>query len=108
MSGPPNGNDRAASPSADCANGGAMDAAAWAKEFEELVAKVKAAAEEWGVEPDSVEGRFVSALLGTTWWLGGVCLAAQARAEAIVRGKVRRPNANLLRQERLGALRRFH
>ena len=85
MSGPPNGSDRAASPSADSANGGALDAADWAKEFEQLVARVKAAAEEWGVEPDSVEGRFVSALLGTTRWLGRLCVAAQARAEAVVR-----------------------
>jgi hypothetical protein len=85
MSGPPNGSDRAASPSTDSANGGALDAAAWAKEFEQLVAGVKAAAEEWGVEPDSVEGRFVSALLGTTRWLGGICVAAQANVENVVR-----------------------
>jgi hypothetical protein len=85
MSGPPNGSDRAASPSTDSANGGALDAAAWAKEFEQLVAEVKAAAEEWGVEPDSVEGRFVSALLGTTRWLGGICVAAQANVENVVR-----------------------
>ena len=85
MSGPPNGSDRAASPSADSANGGALDAADWAKEFEQLVAQVKAAAEDWGVEPDSVEGRFVSALLGTTRWLGRLCVATQTRAEAVVR-----------------------
>jgi hypothetical protein len=79
------GSDRAASPSTDSANGGALDAAAWAKEFERLVAEVKAAAEEWGVEPDTVEGRFVSALLGTTRWLGRICVAAQANVESVVR-----------------------
>jgi hypothetical protein len=62
-----------------------VDAAAWANEFEQLVANVEAAAEEWGVEADSVEGRFVSALLGTTRWLGRLCVAAQARAEAVAR-----------------------
>ena len=71
--------------STNSANGGALNAAAWAKEFEQLVAEVKAAAEEWGVEPDSVEGRFVSALLGTTRWLGGICVAAQAKVENVVR-----------------------
>jgi hypothetical protein len=63
----------------------AVDAGAWANEFKQLVANVEAAAEEWGVEADSVEGRFVSALLGTTRWLGRLCVAAQARMEAVVR-----------------------
>ena len=85
MSGSPNGSDRAASLSADADGGAAVDAAAWASEFEQLVAEVRAAAEEWGVEPDGVEGRFVSALLGTTRWLGRLCLAAQARAETVFR-----------------------
>lgn len=85
MSGSPNGSDRAASQPADAGGGAALDAAAWASEFEQLVAEVKAAAEEWGVKPDTVEGRFVSALLGTTRWLGPLCVAAQARAEAVVR-----------------------
>src|ERR1700738_3533764 len=58
---------------------------AWANEFEQLVANVEGAAKEWGVEADSVEGRFVSALLGTTRWLGRLCVAAQAGAEAVVR-----------------------
>jgi hypothetical protein len=69
----------------ESADDSAVDAAAWANEFEQLVANVEAAAEEWGVDPDSVEGRFVSALLGTTRWLGRLCVAAQARAEAVVR-----------------------
>ena len=85
MSGSPNGSDLAALPPADPAGDPAVDAAAWANEFEQLVANVEAAAEEWGVEADSVEGRFVSALLGTTRWLGRLCVAAQARAEAVVR-----------------------
>jgi hypothetical protein len=85
MSGLRNGTDQAAPIPTDAAVGAAMDAAAWAKEFERLVADVEAAAAEWGVERDSVEGRFVSALLGTTRWLGQLCVAAQARAEAVVR-----------------------
>jgi hypothetical protein len=85
VSGSPNGSDRAASLPSDSGGGPAVDAAAWANEFEQLVANVEAAAEEWGVEADSVEGRFVSALLGTTRWLGRLCVAAQARAEAIAR-----------------------
>ena len=85
MSGVPNGSDRVASLPADPGSGPAVDAAAWANEFEQLVANVEAAAEEWGVEPDGVEGRFVSALLGTTRWLGRLCVAAQTRAEAVVR-----------------------
>jgi hypothetical protein len=84
VSGSPNGSDRALLPT-DSAGDPAVDAAAWANEFEQLVANVAAAAEEWGVEADSVEGRFVSALLGTTRWLGRLCVAAQARAEAVVR-----------------------
>jgi hypothetical protein len=85
VSGSPNGSDRAALLPADPAGDRAVDAAAWANEFEQLVANVEAAAEEWSVEADSVEGRFVSALLGTTWWLGRLCVPAQARAEAVVR-----------------------
>jgi hypothetical protein len=85
VSGSPNGSDRAALLPVESADDSAVDAAAWANEFEQLVANVEGAAEEWGVEPDSVEGRFVSALLGTTRWLGRLCVAAQARAEAVVR-----------------------
>jgi hypothetical protein len=62
-----------------------LDGAVWANEFEGLVADVEAAAEQWGVEPVSLEGRFVSALLGTTRWLGRVCVAAQTRVETVVR-----------------------
>ena len=70
---------------ADWEGAAAPDAAAWINEFEQLVAGVAAAAEEWGVESGSVEGRFVSALLGTTRWLGRLCLAAQVRAETVTR-----------------------
>jgi hypothetical protein len=85
VSGAPNGSDRAASLPENSGGDPAVDAAAWAHEFEQLVANVEAAAEKWGVEPHSVEGRFVSALLGTTRWLGRLCAAAQTRAEAVVR-----------------------
>jgi hypothetical protein len=82
VSGSPNGSDRTALLPPDSGDPGA-DAGAWANEFEQLVANVEDAAEEWGVEAGSVEGRFVSALLGTTRWLGRLCVAAQA--EAVVR-----------------------
>ena len=85
MSGSPNGSDRRALLPPDLGGDPAVDAGAWANEFKQLVANVEAAAEEWGVEADSVEGRFVSALLGTTRWLGRLCVAAQARMEAVVR-----------------------
>src|SRR6516164_9197430 len=90
MSGPPNGSHRAASPSTDSPNGGALDIAAWAK------------------ESDTVEERFVSALLGTTRWLGRICVVAQANAENIFGRAMRPPSESLLRQEGLGALRGFH
>jgi hypothetical protein len=85
VSGSPNGSDRTAVLPPDSGGDPAVEAAAWAHEFERLVANVEAAAEEWGVEADTVEGRFVSALLGTTRWLGQLCVATQARAEAVVR-----------------------
>jgi hypothetical protein len=85
VSASPNGSDGVASLPADSGGAAAPDAEAWVNEFERLVAGVEAAAEEWGVESGSVEGRFVSALLGTTRWLGRLCVAAQARAEAVVR-----------------------
>ena len=85
MSGSPNGSDRTALLPPDSGGDPAVDAGAWANEFEQLVANVEAAAEEWGVEAGSVEGRFVSALLGTTRWLGRLCVATQARTEAVVR-----------------------
>lgn len=85
MSASPNGSDGAALLPADSRGAAAPDAEAWINEFERLVAGVEAAAEEWGVESGSVEGRFVSALLGTTRWLGRLCLAAQVRAETVAR-----------------------
>jgi len=61
------------------------DAAAWKKEFGELVGSVRTTAREWGVRPDSLEGRFVSALLGTTEWLGRLSASSQATFEALGR-----------------------
>jgi hypothetical protein len=80
-----NGSDGADLLPAESEGAAASDTAAWFNEFEQLVARVEAAADEWGVESGSVEGRFVSALLGTTRWLGRLCLAAQARAETAAR-----------------------
>ena len=65
--------------------GAEADAAAWTKEFSELVGAVRTTAREWGVRPDSLEGRFVSALLGTTEWLGRLNASSQANFAAIGR-----------------------
>ena len=62
-----------------------VDAAAWEKELQGLISSVEKAAEEWGLRPDSREGKFVSALLGTTRWLGRLSLSAQARSEEVAR-----------------------
>jgi hypothetical protein len=85
VNGSPNGRDRGDPLPAESDGSRAADAAAWVNEFERLVAEVGAAAEEWGVEPEGLEGRFVSALLGTTRWLGRLSVAAQASLETIVR-----------------------
>jgi len=61
------------------------DASAWEKEFAALVGAVRTTAREWGVRPDSLEGRFVSALLGTTEWLGRLNASSQANFAAIGR-----------------------
>ena len=59
------------------------DAAAWQQEFAALVGAVRTTAQEWGVRPESLEGRFVSALLGTTEWLGRLSASSQATFEAL-------------------------
>ena len=64
---------------------GIADSASWEAEFQKQVAAVEKAARAWGVRPDSLEGRFVSALLTATGSLGRLCRAALARLETLAR-----------------------
>ncbi len=58
------------------------EAAKAARELEEVVRQLEVAAREWGVRPDHLEGRFVSALLGTLTWLGRLMQATTADQKA--------------------------
>ena len=46
------------------------------------IAETEDAARNWGVQPDRLEGKFVSALLGTLTWLGRLMHAAVADLKA--------------------------
>lgn len=67
------------------AAGSDSDTGSLERELEELVADVEAAGREWGVRPDSREGRFVSALLGAMGWLGRLGAASRTSFEALAR-----------------------
>lgn len=58
------------------------EAAKAAHELERVVRETEVAAREWGVRPDHLEGRFVSALLATMTWLGRLIQAAMADLKA--------------------------
>ena len=58
------------------------EAARAARELEEVVQRTEVAAREWGVRPDHLEGRFVSALLGCLTWLGRIMQATVADLKA--------------------------
>ena len=64
---------------------GAAASGSWEAEFQKQVAAVEKAARAWGVRPDSLEGRFVSALLTATGSLGRLCGAALGRLETLAR-----------------------
>jgi hypothetical protein len=53
-----------------------------ARELAEVVRQTELAAREWGVRPDHLEGRFVSALLGCLTWLGRIMQAALSDMKA--------------------------
>ncbi len=59
-----------------------VDPAAWTAEFDGLVGEVETTARDWGVRPESLEARFVKALLGTTRYLGRLAVLTQATSEA--------------------------
>jgi hypothetical protein len=50
-----------------------------------LVGETEKAARAWGVRPDHLEGRFVSALLGIVTWLARLVVAAAADLKAVMR-----------------------
>ena len=50
-----------------------------------LVGETEKAARAWGVRPDHLEGRFVSALLGIVTWLARLVVAAVADLNAVMR-----------------------
>jgi len=58
------------------------EAAKAALELERLVHQTEVAARDWGVRPDHLEGRFISALLSTLTWLGRLIQAAAADLKA--------------------------
>jgi hypothetical protein len=64
---------------------GDSDVAAREAEFREQMAAVEETARAWGVRPESLEGRFVSALLGMIGWSGRVSAAAQEELKALLR-----------------------
>lgn len=61
---------------------GDSEAAKAALELERLVQQTEVAAREWGVRPDHLEGRFVSAFLAALTWLGRLVRAASADMKA--------------------------
>ena len=58
------------------------EAAKAALELDRLVHQTEVAARDWGVRPDHLEGRFISALLNTLTWLGRLIQAAAADLKA--------------------------
>ena len=58
------------------------EAARAARELAEVVRQTEVAAREWGVRPDHLEGRFVSALLGCLTWLGRIMQATALALKA--------------------------
>lgn len=56
-----------------------------ADEFAAVLRQVEEAAREWGVRPDQLEGRFVSALMAAIGWSGRVSAAAQEEFKTLVR-----------------------
>ena len=63
--------------------GSETDAGQLDRKLKQLVADVEAAGREWGVRPDSREGRFIAALLGTVGWLGRLGAVSRASFESV-------------------------
>lgn len=58
------------------------EAAKAAQKLADVVRQTEVAAREWGVRPDHLEGRFVSALMATLTWLGRLIQAAMTDLRA--------------------------
>lgn len=74
----PVGEHVAGNPATRSEAGAETEAARAAQDLERLVQQAEVAAREWGIRPDHLEGRFVSALLATLTWLGRLIQAAAA------------------------------
>ena len=64
------------------ATGIETEAAKAAHELDSIVRQAEVAAREWGVRPDHLEGRFISALLAAITWLGRLIQASAADQRA--------------------------
>lgn len=53
-------------------------------EFESVVAEVERTAREWGLRSDSLESKFVAALLGSSRWLGRLSEASRSSLEGLL------------------------
>jgi hypothetical protein len=81
--------------------GSEVDAGQLDRELKQLVADVEATGREWGVRPDSREGRFIAALLGTVGWLGRLGAASRASFETIARENRKAVEAELAQAREL-------
>jgi hypothetical protein len=70
-------------------------------EFKAVLRSVQDAARDWGIRPDLMEGKFVSALLGAVEWLGRVNQAAQAEFRQIAQKQSDAAKVELARAEAL-------
>jgi hypothetical protein len=71
-----------------------------AEEFAAVLRQVEEAAREWGVRPDQLEGRFVSALMAAIGWSGRVSAAAQEEFKTLFRQQREACERELPAQER--------
>ena len=55
--------------------------------FAAAMQEVQAAAREWGIQPDKIEGRFVSALMAGVGWSGRVSQLAQAEFKSLFKAQ---------------------
>jgi hypothetical protein len=54
------------------------------KDFQQVVDAIEEAARNWGIRSDSLESKFVTALLGSTSWLGRLSESAMAGLERLL------------------------
>jgi hypothetical protein len=71
------------------------------EDFAGVMKNVQAAAREWGIRQDLMEGKFVSALLGAVEWLGRINQAAQVEFRQIAQKQSDSAKIELARAEAL-------